>query len=172
SVPSLFGYFHSDAQAVMASPRATIVIDDARRFLERTEQRYDAIVIDPPPPIEAAGSSLLYSREFYALAASRLAPGGILQQWLPRAEPIVISSVIRALGDEFTDVRAFHSIEGWGFHFLASERPLPTRSASELAQRMPPAAVTDLLEWGPESTAEAQFQRVVAEDVSLGMLTY
>ena len=34
-----------------------IVIDDARRFLERTRDAYDLIAVDPPPPVSAAGSS-------------------------------------------------------------------------------------------------------------------
>jgi spermidine synthase len=170
SVPSLFGYFHSDAAAVLASPRATIVIDDARRFLERTQERFDVIVIDPPPPIEAAGSSLLYSREFYELAASRLRPGGILQQWLPGGEPIVVSAMAQALGRSFPYVRVFHSIEGWGHHFLASATPTIRHSAAELARRVSPAAARDLLEWGPASTVEAQFQPVVAGEISLQSL--
>ena len=170
SVPSLFGYFHADARAVMASPGASVVIDDARRFLERTRERYDAIVIDPPPPIEAAGSSLLYSREFYELAGSRLAPGGILQQWLPRAEPIVVSSLAQALAGSFPHLRAFHSIEGWGFHFLASNAPIERRSAFELAQRLPTAAQSDLLEWGPSITLEGQFQPVIGGEVEIQSL--
>ncbi len=170
SVPSLFGYFHSDAAALLASPRATIAIDDARRFLERTQERFDAIVIDPPPPIEAAGSSLLYSREFYDLAASRLRPGGILQQWLPRAEPVVISSMAKALAASFPHVRVFHSIEGWGLHFLASATPMVPHDALELAGRVPPAAAADLLEWGPASTVVAQFQPVVAGEIPLRTL--
>jgi spermidine synthase len=170
SVPSLFGYFHRDAQAVLASPRATIVIDDARRFLERTQETFDAIVIDPPPPVEAAGSSLLYSREFYELAARRLRAGGILQQWLPGGEPIVISAMAQALGASFPHVRVFHSIEGWGFHFLASAAPMIPQTAIELARRVPPAAAGDLLEWGPAATVEAQFQPVVAGEIPLQTL--
>ena len=50
-----------------------VVVDDGRRFLDRTVEQYDVVVIDPPPPVEAAGSSLLYSREFYA--ADPAAPG-------------------------------------------------------------------------------------------------
>jgi len=170
SVPSLFGYFHNDAAVLLASPRATIVIDDARRSLERTQESFDAIVIDPPPPIEAAGSSLLYSREFYALAGARLRPGGILQQWLPRAEPAVVSAVTQALQASFPEVRAFRSIEGWGLHFLASDSRMENRSAAELASRLSPGATADLLEWGPGATAEAQFQPVVSEPVSLRTL--
>ncbi|HET8948446.1 MAG TPA: hypothetical protein VFQ07_15810, partial [Candidatus Polarisedimenticolia bacterium] len=35
-VPSLFGYFHADGPSLLASPQARLVIDDGRRFLERT----------------------------------------------------------------------------------------------------------------------------------------
>ena len=42
-----------------------MVIDDGRRFLRRSETKFDLITINPPPQVEAAGSSLLYSREFY-----------------------------------------------------------------------------------------------------------
>jgi len=44
-------------------------LDDGRRYLRRTQQKFDAIVVDPPPPFHAAGSSLLFSREFCALRA-------------------------------------------------------------------------------------------------------
>jgi spermidine synthase len=71
----------------LASPNSTVVIDDGRRFLERTGQKFDVITVDPPPPVAAAGSSLLYSVEFYRLAASRLREGGILHHWIPGAEP-------------------------------------------------------------------------------------
>jgi hypothetical protein len=36
-----------------------------------------------------------------------------------------------------------------------------------LASRLPPLAVTDLLEWGPRSTAEAQFGTVMSREISL-----
>ena len=83
SVPKLFHFFHPDAAQVLASPNAHIVVDDGRHYLERNPARYDVIMIDPPPPVEAAGSSLLYSQDFYAVVKERLQPGGILAQWLP-----------------------------------------------------------------------------------------
>ena len=83
SVPRLFWYFHADGPALLQSPNSTVVIDDGRRYLERTPRQYDVIAIDPPPPVSAAGSSLLYSEEFYSIVKQRLRPGGILQQWLP-----------------------------------------------------------------------------------------
>jgi len=171
SVPRVFGYFHADGPALLRSPLSHVVIDDGRRYLERTYEQYDVITIDPPPPVQAAGSSLLYSKEFYAIIRRRLRPGGILQQWLPGGDPVVRASVARALKESFPYLRVFHSVEGWGYHFLASESPLPHSTAADLAGRLPAKAATDLLEWGPETTPEGQFADVLKREISLDDLT-
>ena len=164
SVPQLFGYYHSDGPELLRSPLSRVVIDDGRRYLERNTEQYDVITIDPPPPVEAAGSSLLYSEEFYAVVKERLRPGGIVQQWLPGGDAVLRASVARALTQSFSYVRSFGSVAGWGTHYLASDRPIPDRSAAELAERMPASAHRDLLEWGPQDTAEKQFAVVLARE--------
>jgi spermidine synthase len=85
----VFWFLHADGPDLLRSPLANVVIDDGRRYLERTSAQYDVITIDPPPPVEAAGSSLLYSKEFYATINRRLRPDGILQQWLPYGDAVV-----------------------------------------------------------------------------------
>jgi spermidine synthase len=171
SVPKLFWYFHHDAGQVLASPLAHVVIDDGRRYLERSPQQYDAIIIDPPPPVKSAGSSLLYSRDFYAVVRQRLRPHGILQQWLPgEADRVVHSSVTRALMESFPYVRAYGSVVADGTHYLASMSPIPLRSAEELAARMPQGARVDMLEWGPGTTAVQQFGLVLSQPRSLAQL--
>jgi predicted membrane-bound spermidine synthase len=170
SVPKLFGYYHEDAEQVLASPFAHVVIDDGRRYLERSPQQYDAIIIDPPPPVEAAGSSLLYSRDFYAVAKQRLRPGGILQQWLPEAGGTVQASVTRALMESFPYVRVYRSVTAWGDHYLASMSPIPNRDAEELLARMPADAVVDMMEWGPEETPQGQFKRILFQPVPVSRL--
>ena len=162
SVPKMFPYFHADASDVLRSPLGHIVIDDGRRYLERTSEHYDVITIDPPPPVEAAGSSLLYTQEFYGVIRQRLQPGGILQQWLPDGDDEVRASVTRALVDSFPYVRVFAYTRSWGYHFLASDRPIPDRSAAELVERMPPAAVRDMLEWFSPATAQQVFTVVLS----------
>ncbi len=170
SVPEFFAYYHPDAPQLVASPHSHIVIDDGRRFLERTGDQYDVIVIDPPPPIAAAGSSLLYSREFYAAAKKRLRPGGILTQWYPGGDRQTGTAVTRALTESFPYVRAFLSFEGWGVHYLASMQPIPARSAAELASRMPPAAAADLVEWGPLHSPQEQFAALLQREINLQWL--
>jgi spermidine synthase len=167
SVPRLFNQFHSDADEVVASPRGHIIIDDGRRYLEWTSEKYDVITIDPPPPVEAAGSSLLYSKEFYELAKRRLQPGGIMAQWLPGGDPETRAAVAKALKESFPYVKAFASVHGWGVHYLASDAPLVDHTADELASRLPAAAAADLVEWGPNHTPETQFAAVLNQAVNL-----
>lgn len=168
SVPKLFWYFHEDASQVLSNPLGHIVIDDGRRFLERTSDKYDVITIDPPPPVEAAASSLLYSREFYTAAKKHLRPGGILQQWLTHSDPVERAAITRAVTESFPYVRMFRSVtRGERVHYLASDHPIEKRSVAELLARMPPAAVKDLIEFGPEKTPELQLARVIDHELSV-----
>jgi len=172
SVVSVFPYFHANAAELLRSPLSRVVIDDGRFFLERSNEQYDVIVLDPPPPVEAAASSLLYSKEFYAIAKLHLRPDGILQQWFPTGgkDPAIIASVAKALQQSFPYVRVFHSIEGWGYHFLASTSPIPSLSAATMASRLPRTASADLMEWGPAATPEEEFAEVLRQEISLDSL--
>lgn len=168
SVPKMFSYYHADAGAVLSSPRAHVVIDDGRRFLERSPAKYDAIILDPPPPVQTAGSSLLYSQDFYTVAKTRLQPGGILQQWLPEADDATQAAVAKSLKNSFPYIRVFQGMDGWGWHFLASERPIAVRTAAELLARMPERAVEDMMEWGPAKSPEAEMHLLVDHESSIG----
>ena len=175
SVPRLFGYYHDDAAAILGSPLSHVVIDDGRRYLERTTQQYDVITIDPPPPLQAAASSLLYSKEFYQVARRRLRAGGILQQWLPTtsdSDAVDVAAVARSLRDSFPYGRAF--LDEFGIHFLCSDHPLPTRTAAELYRRMPAAAVNDLGEWEdevrPAEAANLQLETLLDQELPMDQL--
>jgi predicted membrane-bound spermidine synthase len=170
SVPKLFTYYHPDGAQVLASPWAHVVIDDGRRYLERSPEQYDLITIDPPPPISAAGSSLLYSLDFYKLVKLHLQPGGILAQWLPNGDAAVQSSFSQALRDSFPYVRVFGSVEKRGWHYLASNRPIPKRTAAELLARIPSHAVGDMMEWGAGNGPEGQINLMLSQEVNIGQL--
>ena len=170
SVPRLFPYFHSDGPEILSSPLSHVVIDDGRRYLERTSQQYDVITIDPPPPVEAAGSGLLYSEDFYSVLRKHLRPGGILQQWLPNGDAEDLAAVALALRRSFPYVRVFAFGKNWGFHFLASDRPLPNRTANELAKRLPATAANDLIEWAPHPNAEARFEHLLHNELPIDQL--
>jgi spermidine synthase len=173
SVPAMFDFFHADAAKVENSPKARIVIDDGRRFLDGSTETYDVIVVDPPPPVQAAGSSLLYSREFYDVIKRHLSRNGIFQSWYPEAgiEAATTASIVKALRESFPYVRAYRSYDGkFGIHFLASMEPIEVPSSDILASRMPLSAASDFVEWGPASDAKREFDLVLSQELSLDAL--
>jgi predicted membrane-bound spermidine synthase len=113
---------------------------------------------------------LLYSKEFYAVISRRLRPDGIVQQWLPYGDAVVQSAVARSLKESFPYVRVFRSVTGQGFHFLAGNQPIPNFGSDELARHMPPTAVQDLMEWGPQATPQLQFSSILATELSVDQL--
>lgn len=66
---------------VAHDPRLRLAPGDGRRHLQRSSGRYDLISCDPTHPI--LGSGALYTLEWFKLCRDRLAPGGMLSQYLP-----------------------------------------------------------------------------------------
>lgn len=169
-VRDVFGFYFADAGDYLPHPRGRVEIDDGRRFLRRSARRYDLVTIDPPPPMESAGSSLLYSREFLRIIRAHLTDGGILQHWFPGGEKETAQAVAQSLAREFPYVRVFRSVEGWGLHFTASARPIPAPTAAALAAAMPENARRNLLEWNPGCSAEEYFGRLLANEIPIADL--
>ena len=163
SVRDAFGYYFDDAGKIMKNPDGRIIIDDGRRFLKRTAGKFDVITIDPPPPIEAAGSSFLYSREFYDIVKLRLADGGILQQWLSviSGDKLDNKAVIRALTGSFPYVKVYTSADGWGLHFLASMKPIDSLPIETIISRLPAGAKEDMMEWDHNEKPEDLIKKML-----------
>jgi spermidine synthase len=171
SVTKAFGFYHADAARAVNDPNGHIITDDGRRFLKRSDKKFDVIVVDPPPPVQAAGSSLLFSREFYELAKQHLKPGGILQMWFPGDDEMATEqAVIRSIRESFPYVRCFPSVEGWGVHMLASMQPIAQLDATQLAARMPDNAKNDLVEWNDSKDATAYLGQVVTREYAVPSL--
>lgn len=169
SVVEEFGFYHADADWCMSQPNGHVIIDDGRRFLRRCGRNFDVIVVDPPPPVEAAGSSLLFSTEFYSLAKEHLNKNGIVQMWYPGSNEQTTEAVLRSFSESFPYIRSYVSIEGWGAHLLGSMEPIPDLHAGELQAHMPKGARGDLLEWtSPGRDAATYIGRVVTGEFSLG----
>jgi predicted membrane-bound spermidine synthase len=96
-------YFASTNGRVLRHPHVRVHVNDGRQHLKmRPPATYDLITLEPPP-IAFAGVASLYSREFYALARSRLRPGGYVTQWLPvyQASPDAVLAMVRAFVEVF-----------------------------------------------------------------------
>jgi spermidine synthase len=82
--------------------RMRIHIEDGRYFLQTTDQQFDLITGEPPPP-GIAGVENLYSREYFQLIHDRLANQGIVTYWLPLADlsDVGAKAILRAFCDVF-----------------------------------------------------------------------
>jgi spermidine synthase len=170
SVTESFGFFFADFEDVTRDPKAHIVVDDGRRYLLRSNRTFDVITLDPPPPIEAAASSLLYSKEFYDVVKAHLAPGGILQQWFPGGEENIQYAVARSLRESFPYVVAFKSIEDWGYHFLASMSPIHDITPAEFVARLSGPAKRDLMEWNSDISVEKMAENILSRRTDIAKL--
>ncbi|MGL4415237.1 fused MFS/spermidine synthase [Roseinatronobacter monicus] len=75
-------WFGPYVNGLFTDPRVTIHPEDGRQCLARTTATYDMITADLFTPWRA-GVGNVYTVEHYALAASRLNPGGAYVQWMP-----------------------------------------------------------------------------------------
>ena len=67
-------------QNLLSAPRLEMIFDDGRRFLLRSNEKFDLIFMSPLLPTTAYANNL-YSRQFFQLAAQHLKPHGILVTW-------------------------------------------------------------------------------------------
>ncbi|HKV08088.1 MAG TPA: spermidine synthase [Thermoanaerobaculia bacterium] len=78
-------HFAAASNNALDDPRVHVVTNDGRNYVDSAEGLYDVITSEPPN-IWVAGVSGLFTKEFYESADRRLAPGGILCQWVPLYE--------------------------------------------------------------------------------------
>jgi spermidine synthase len=145
SVPDMFGDFYPDASAVLANPKGNIVIADGRNHVELTSDHYDIIVVDPPPPIETAGVSVISSLEFYQAAKARLNPGGVMMQWIPFGQTLAeFKDHVRTYAAVFPHAILAFGPGGYGMFMLGSDQPISFDPATIQSVLSRPGIVTDL----------------------------
>jgi predicted membrane-bound spermidine synthase len=95
-------YFPEVNRGVTSRPGVRTFVTDGRNFLMLQPRTYDLISIEISS-IWFAGAANLYNREFYQLAKARLAPGGVLQQWiqLHHIRPHDVLFVLGSVRSEF-----------------------------------------------------------------------
>ncbi len=79
---------------MLMDKKLKLVLDDGRRFLLRTKEKFDLILMDPLRSTTSYSNNL-YSQEFFKLAGERLKKEGILMSWMDEGKvfPKTISSV-------------------------------------------------------------------------------
>jgi spermidine synthase len=126
SKPILFAartYFHDANGGILDDPRVSVIHDDGRNALALSNEQYDVISVELTS-IWFAGAANLYSSDFYSIVHQKLAPGGIMQQWVQfhhmrRADMLVLLSTVHK---RFKHVALWYA--GGQGQLLASDQPL------------------------------------------------
>jgi spermidine synthase len=99
-------------RTILADPRLDVKVDDGRRFLLRTAETYDLILIDPLRTTTAYSNNL-YSFQFFDLVRRHLSDEGVFFVW--HDEQRVLPKTL---------VSVFPHVRFYGGFSLASEAPL------------------------------------------------
>jgi spermidine synthase len=125
TVPSRMPVFFPDAGRFLDHPGGRVIVSDGRNYVRLSRDRYDLIAVDPAPPIESAGSVVLYTHEFLTEGKARLRDGGVFMLWMPYALPLDdFKEHIRTFADVFGHVRLLLSPGGHGVFMFGSDAPL------------------------------------------------
>ncbi len=140
AIVSLAVRLFPEETAALRSRRVRVHNVDARLFLKTTAEMFDVIIVNLPDP-QTAQLNRFYTREFFAEAASRLTPGGVLSLRVRGSEDYItpeqgefLRCLLRTLRSVFPEVTA---IPGDTIHFSATKvTGALTVNANELLSRL------------------------------------
>jgi spermidine synthase len=140
-------FFEADNLGVLDHPDIHFIVDDGRNFLLTTDQQYDVITFEPMP-LALAGVSTFYTQEYYRLCLERLAPGGLVSQWVPlhSLNPEIVQSLVYTFTTVFPEYCAF--FVNADLFLIGSETPLLLDYARIEAKLGAPALAEALVEAG------------------------
>lgn len=115
-------------------PRVVIRLDDGRKVLAESANRFDLVTGEPPPP-RLAGMHALYSAEYFALMHRALKPEGLASYWLPVDQLSLTSSkaIIKAFCLSFKDCSLWAGSH-YNWILLGSKQGIKAASAEALSQ--------------------------------------
>jgi spermidine synthase len=145
TVPSRMPIFFPDGEQFLHHPKGRVVISDGRNYVRLSREKYDMIAVDPAPPIESAGSVVLYTREFLTEGKARLRPGGVFMLWIPYALPMEdFKEHVRTFAGVFGHVRLVLSPGRHGVFMFGSDAPLEFTEPNIRRVLGTPEAIADL----------------------------
>lgn len=128
----------------MNNDKVQIFNTDAFKYIEKSSEFYNVIIIDlPDPSNESLGK--LYSREFYSLIKKRLAADGVVvsQSTSPYFAPDAFWCIHNTMDTVFQTTLAYNtyvpSFGEWGFNLSLSETsrmPLANHNADSVIQKI------------------------------------
>jgi spermidine synthase len=163
SVPGMFSSFYPDAAHVLSDPHGRVIVADGRNHVELTDRFYDIVVVDPPPPNESSGVSVISSLEFYRAAKARLNPAGVMMQWVPYGQTLdEFKAHVRTFQDVYAYVIVAQGPGGFGFYMIGSDAPMAFADSVVRTILARPGVLDDLSSAfdSPQETLDAWAARI------------
>ena len=137
--PASDEFFAKQNYHVFRDPRTRVVSDDARHWIQVTEDKFDVITTDPIHPW-VKGTSTLYSKEYYELVKRHLNPGGVAAQWLPlyESDEETVKTELATFFSAFPNATVWSNYldgDGYDLVLLGSNDALPIH-VDELQRRL------------------------------------
>lgn len=143
--------------AAFADPRLDCVIDDAKAWIERSDLKFDVIIMDLDDPLEGGPCYQLYTKEFYTMLKGKMNPGGIFVtqsgQSGIKQHHLVFSPINQTLKAVFPQVVPFTQavysfMDEWGWNMgLPKESARPEGLSSEEVDKRIAARITGELQF-------------------------
>jgi len=151
-------------QGAFDDPRTEVRLEDARAYLEKSNDRFDFITVDLVEPLEEGPACMLFTQEFYALVRDRLTPGGTMtmQAGMTKLGELgFFTSIHRTLREVFPVVAAYQSFIScfgtpWGF-IVASKKVDPARQGAQAVDKLIAERVKGSLEYWDGVTHQHAF---------------
>ena len=129
-----------EASAALDDPRVRVLHGDGRKFVKRSETRYDVVIVNLPDPLTAQ-LNRYYTAEFFCEAEKALEPGGVFAVSLTSSENVIgptlaqlLGSLKRTMSEVFAEVVVF---PGETARFFGSmQKGFLTTDPQELVRRI------------------------------------
>jgi spermidine synthase len=125
-------------RGALDEPRARLVFEDGRKFVEGDDGRYDVVIVDVVDMLDNGPARMLYTRQFYEHLRRRLRPDGIVAvQGLEFSflDDKPHAALARTLRTVFREVHSYRVpipsfLATWGF-LIASDHVRPAEWSPE-----------------------------------------
>ena len=145
-------------QGAFDNARTTLVYEDARAWLERSDERFDSIIVDITDPLAGGPSYKLFTREFYRLVSDRLTEHGTIAVQAESVDLSVLEAhltILATLRDVFPHAASFNAHvpsfgEAWGFAVAAKTRDPKLLRPQEVDATLAERGLTELRSYDGE----------------------
>ena len=155
-------FFAEANHRALDHPKVRVYVEDAKAFLLLSERQYDVIISEPSNPW-MAGVAGVFSHEFYENCRARMAPDGLMLQWIHRYEfsDAAMDMVLGTFGRTFPHLSVWQSLQS--DLLLVGAIQAPQVELDALAARLgEPAVKSDLARVGLDNVPLLLSQEIIA----------